>query len=190
MWDVMAARGREPVRESGRVRYHVNPRLWTGDVRVGEVNVATEWAQCRYTAEQVIIQFLGPDTAEAFESLYNQDDCDLLRPEGTYVGVRHDPGDDVEEIAASARAPENAAVHASAQDVSDSDDSNGFDNVPVGLGIEDFLPDTEQDLEDDVATMSSEDRFMMVEGKRYLKASVVTALLTSSRARKVPLRTL
>lgn len=169
---------------------HVNPRLWTGDVRVGEVNVATEWAQCRYTAEQVIIQFLGPDTAEAFESLYNQDDCDLLRPEGTYVGVRHDPGDDVEEIAASACAPENAAVHASAQDVSDSDDSNGFDNVPVGLGIEDFLPDTEQDLEDDVATMSSEDRFVMVEGKRYLKASVVTALLTSSRARKVPLRTL
>ncbi|KAI0728100.1 hypothetical protein C8Q72DRAFT_763766, partial [Fomitopsis betulina] len=32
--------------------------------------------------------------------------------------------------------------------------------------------------------------FVMVEGKRYLKASVVTALLTSSRARKVPLRTL
>ncbi|TFY57754.1 hypothetical protein EVJ58_g6829 [Rhodofomes roseus] len=169
---------------------HVNPRSWTGDVRVGEVDVAIEWARGRYTAEQVIIQFLGPDTAEAFETLYDADNCDLLRPEGTYVGVRHDPGDEVEETIASAHAPENIAVQTSAQDSDTSDDSNGFDDVPVGLGVEDFLPETGQDLEDDVAMTSSDDRFVMVEGKRYLKASVVTALLTSSRARKVPLRTL
>ncbi|KAH9922494.1 uncharacterized protein B0H18DRAFT_1212572 [Fomitopsis serialis] len=164
----------------------VNPRSWVGDVRVGQVDVASEWARGRVNAQKLITQYLGIDAAESFNTMYTQTDCDLLRPGGTYVGVKYDPDDDRTDA-------DESAVPSSDNNNTESPvpDEDEYDDVPIGLDIEDFLPETTDDLENDVTLASSpEDHFLLVDNKKFFKSSVVTALLTTSRARKVPLRTL
>ncbi|THH13601.1 hypothetical protein EW146_g6638 [Bondarzewia mesenterica] len=63
------------------------------------------------------------------------------------------------------------------------------DDIPEGMGIEDFLPDTVEDIEEG-AVSEQVDKFLIMDGKKFLKASIVMPYLTSKRARKVTMRTL
>ncbi|KAI0729017.1 hypothetical protein C8Q72DRAFT_761808, partial [Fomitopsis betulina] len=40
---------------------HANPRSWIGDVRVGQVDVVSEWARGRGNAQRLIEKYLGTD---------------------------------------------------------------------------------------------------------------------------------
>ena len=72
-------------------------------------------------------------------------------------------------------------------DVSVEDEDEDYDDLPIGMDIEDFL-DADAAPEDEVA--SGFDKFLVVDNKQYMKSSVVTAMLSSKRARKVTVRTL
>ena len=72
-------------------------------------------------------------------------------------------------------------------DVSVEDEDEDYDDLPIGMDIEDFL-DADAAPEDEVA--SGFDKFLVVDNKQYMKSSVVTAMLSSKRARKITVRTL
>ena len=72
-------------------------------------------------------------------------------------------------------------------DVSVEDEDEDYDDLPIGMDIEDFL-DADAAPEDEVA--SGFDKFIVVDNKQYMKSSVVTAMLSFKRARKVTVRTL
>ncbi|KAK1228062.1 hypothetical protein PQX77_008914 [Marasmius sp. AFHP31] len=107
---------------------------------------------------------------------------DLLRPNGTYVGVRAEPDD----------------LRSEAEDDQESDDSHDEENslsgldesddMPIGVDLDDFLPDSENESGSATLTEGSR-RWMTVEGKTYFKASVISSLC-SNRSRKVTMRTL
>jgi hypothetical protein len=65
---------------------HVNPRSWTGNVRVGDVNLNTEWKQGQIDAEK-IIQKIFQKSGVNFSGAFSKPGHDLLRPLGQYVGV-------------------------------------------------------------------------------------------------------
>lgn len=75
---------------------------------------------------------------------------------------------------------------------------NDFDDLPEGVAIDEFLPDSIadieniQDLSENPAISGSGkfETFLMVEGRKYLKASVVASYLSSQRSRKATMRTL
>ena len=61
-------------------------------------------------------------------------------------------------------------------DVSVEDEDEDYDDLPIGMDIEDFL-DADAAPEDEVA--SGFDKFLVVDNKQYMKSSVVTAMLSS-----------
>ncbi|KAI0043508.1 hypothetical protein FA95DRAFT_1681862, partial [Auriscalpium vulgare] len=68
-------------------------------------------------------------------------------------------------------------------------ESAAFDDMPEGLDLDDFLPNTTGEI--DTGTIPENlTQYIEIEEKKYLKSSVVTSLLTSNRSRKVTMRTL
>jgi hypothetical protein len=68
------------------------------------------------------------------------------------------------------------------------DGDDEFENLPLGMGIEDFL-ESEAVLEEPSSTNNS-DNFLMVDNKKYMKASVVTVWLSSKCVQKLTVHTL
>ncbi|TFK89183.1 hypothetical protein K466DRAFT_611332, partial [Polyporus arcularius HHB13444] len=204
---------------------HVNPRSWTGSIRVGDVELAAEWIKGRDDANRVLETYHGPSARVDFETLFRKENCDLLRPEGHYVGSEYQPDDarteDAETssmtvtVSESHTAPSTArrspahtrstpALSASGpgaavsstgprSQAEEDEDDGGYDDVPEGVEIDDFFP--AQPGNAGVASHSSaalfaDDKWLVIEGKKYLKASVVAIILTAKRARKVIMRTL
>jgi hypothetical protein len=64
---------------------HVNPRSWTGNVCVGNVDLNTEWKQGQADAEQILQNFFKRGVN--FASTFSKFGHDLLIPLGEYVGV-------------------------------------------------------------------------------------------------------
>ncbi|GBE89048.1 hypothetical protein SCP_1500500 [Sparassis crispa] len=179
---------------------HVNPKSWTGDVKVGHAEVASEWRKGRVEANNILREYFGPEACVDFDALFGREGYDLLRPSGSYVGVKYDPDDARTENpveGSTVPVPMNVTPGSHSTDTAgDSDDrreavddSETFDDVPEGMDLDDFMPDTEDDSGTDKPSFHS-DQFLLIEGKTYLKSSVVTSLLTSNRSRKVTMRTL
>ena len=157
----------------------VNPKSWRGDVVVGNVDVVAEWAAGQADANKLLADFFGKDACIDFDSLFARESHDLLRPQGQYVGIRHTPDDDRTETEAT--------------DSPAAEEDDDYDDVPIGVDIDDMLPDhitPGQPLPDKSPLLNEPSRFMQIGDKRYLKSSVVTAFLTSNRGKKVPMRTL
>ncbi|KAK7026492.1 hypothetical protein VNI00_015572 [Paramarasmius palmivorus] len=163
---------------------HTNPLSWTGDVRVGNVNLQQEWDAGRVEAEQQLAKWLDIDIN--FNDIFDVPGTDMLRPAGAWVGVRGCTDD-----LRSERKEED--------DVEETDESVDFDesdDLPIGVDIDDFIhvPDSDE-LRDGSAQKNTvppaftAERTLTIEGKAYLKGSVVAALC-SDPARKVTMRTL
>ena len=245
---------------------YVNPFSWIGDVRVGTVNLATEWNTGRTNALKVLKDFLTIDDIDF--TPFTSESADFLRPMGTYVGVDF-CDDDARTHAAGSEAPlslhfqdesedirnyyQHQDSHADARsthtpelahysaDIYDSDnedhwddDDDEFEDLPEGVDLEQLILFNREDMDDEAenegykdategrngegtietvpltvsssehqaqqplssggspleTTYCSDLHHIIVDGRRYLTDSVVTAFLTSGRARKVTMRTL
>ncbi|KAI0066999.1 hypothetical protein BV25DRAFT_1897244 [Artomyces pyxidatus] len=172
---------------------HVNPKSWKGDTRVGQVALAARWIQGRNDANHLLEDHFGSRARVDFNEKFSEYGRDLLRPNGTYVGSSYDPGNARENPPDTDTESEPAPdASGSASDLETAGDApnggeNGtdFDDVPEGMDIEDFL-----EAKDDETSERQAERFLTLDGKKYLKSSVVAAFLTSKRARKVTMRTL
>ncbi|KAH9923817.1 uncharacterized protein B0H18DRAFT_934574 [Fomitopsis serialis] len=184
---------------------HVNPVSWKGDVIVGHVEVEVEWTRGRLDASALLDEYFGEAARVDFASLFAHSTCDLLRPgpHGKYVGLRHTNDDDrtegEEEASTDTSIPRDPDP-GNAGDATESQstvlpDSEDFNDVPLGVEIDDFLPDTinatsSGTLPEESPLSHDTTRFIQVGEKRFLKSSVVAAFLTSNRGKKVPMRTL
>lgn len=86
----------------------------------------------------------------------------------------------------------------------DEDDNEAFEDIPEGPDIDDFFPDSIESLHESPTsplpsssstqeTPSLQDIFeifLMIEGRKYLKSSIVASYLSSNWSRKVTIRTL
>lgn len=164
---------------------HVNPKSWMGDVHVGNVAVDVEWAHGCEEANRLLGTYFGAAACIAFDSIFRDGDCDLMRPCGDYVGVRYDPDDARTE-------EEPIAPTSSGETDSDMDDEQSeaaaVSNGPVGVEIDDFLSCTPDGQPPTLA--DNRDDFLTIGDRSYLLSSVVTAFLTHGRSTKVALRVL
>ena len=203
---------------------HVNPASWKGDSRVGSVDLKLIWLEGREAASRTLKGIFGENQISEFEVLFSKPNCDLLRPEGKYVGVKETPDDtrseeenpDLSEDLASLFQtlpphPDSDVVNADTTHIPIQSNLNSLPSLPLvqsseilsdddfsdmlsGLSIEDFLPDTDNNLAGSSIseTSNSDPQFsktIEIEGKSYLKGSLV-ATLTSDRSKKVTMRTL
>lgn len=179
---------------------HVNPHSWSGDVRVGSVELAAEWAHARRDANRHLERYFGASARVNFDDLFREDNIDLLRPNGAYVGsdYQHDDArtEDPEEQSVLDRADPEVAPHSPPHpppiphpvDTTEDrgDDDEVCDDEPEGMGLEDFLPGCQTTG----TTHDTDKMFLTVDGHCYHKSSIVTSILTAKRSRKVTMRTL
>ena len=68
---------------------HLNPASMTGNVRVGSVNLALEWAAGRGEASNLLSNTFGQEASVDFIKIFSDENCDILRPrrEKGYVGI-------------------------------------------------------------------------------------------------------
>jgi len=198
---------------------HVNPASWKGDSRVGSVDLKLIWLEGREAASRTLKGVFGENNICEFDVLFSKSNCDLLRPEGKYVGVKETPDDTRSEEENPNLSEDLASLFPTLPPHSDSDtthitiqsNSNSLPSLPLvqsskilsddnfsdmllGLSIEDFLPDTNNNLAGSsiAETSNSSPQFsktIEIEGKSYLKGSLV-ATLTLDRSKKVTMRTL
>jgi hypothetical protein len=168
---------------------HVNPKSWKGNVRVGQVELTAEWIGGQIDANELLATHFGEQHRVDFPALWSQPGIDLLRPlrSDKYIGSQWTSDDERSErvLQSDSEGIEKLAV----PDALAEDEDDNYDDLPIGMDIEDFLDaDAAPDSEDAVA--SGFDKFLVVDNKKYMKSSVVTAMLSSKRARKVTIRTL
>jgi hypothetical protein len=133
---------------------HVNPKSWKGDVRVGQVELAAEWNNGQNDANDLLEEYFGSDEYVNFGALWNQPGIDLLQPlhPGSYIGSQWSLDDERSEQ------PEEAAR----SDEPENDGDDQFDDLPVGIGIEDFL-NTEA-LSEEPSSANTFDNFLSICG--------------------------
>ena len=178
---------------------HVNPKSWTGNVCVGDVDLNIEWKQGQADAEQILQNFFGRAGID-FTGLFSKSGCDLLRPLGEYVGVTAtaDDAQSEEEDSVPLFIPEEVSESASLADQSDdkSEEQSAHDfnltqeakaddsaDTPLGMDFDDFIPDTTEGIEQNIDPEAFT-KTLIVDGKEFLKSSVV-ASLSSNRSKKV-----
>ncbi|KAK7037056.1 hypothetical protein R3P38DRAFT_2517108 [Favolaschia claudopus] len=189
---------------------HVNPRSWKGDTCVGNVNIAKCWKDGELAANDLLESHFGPSGKVDFERIFAQPGFDLLRPCGVYVGLDpkhedkrseeedettlfpeiHNNGDPSDNTRAFNQ--ENLLSTEEVQSVQNEfGTQEEHQDMPLGLDLDQFFPDEQLDEEDhrDDPQPAAFSKFLEVEGKRYLKSSLV-ASLSSNRSKKVTMRTL
>ncbi|KAJ6609768.1 hypothetical protein B0H10DRAFT_2295284 [Mycena sp. CBHHK59/15] len=208
-------RGHRRLSLKGALRIdHVNPKSWTGNVRVGDVNLAREWEAGQIAANHILKKYFGSEAQVDFVKIFSQLDRDFLRPAGHYVGVK-ETADDKRSEAADGHpllppiSTESNLMHppvvAQAQrDVtalSDSDASSVEEDQPdpmatselleepLGMDLDDFLPDSIEVMDSDKPSAAAEKYLEASDGRKYLRSSLV-ASLSSNRTKKVTMRTL
>ncbi|KAG5634291.1 hypothetical protein H0H81_002523, partial [Sphagnurus paluster] len=190
--EVNAILQRNPDLDRGHVRRnlinvrgidHINPKSWTGDVCVSEVNVQEEYIAGKADAIQHLESF-DPSLIVVFNTLFQDCTKDHLRPKGDYVGYSETGNITADEA---------------------QDDSDEFDAGPI-IGIlpvtppmdeqdrfthpkntQDFVND-DQDQDRIInqplnpTTIDSAIHYIMVEGHKMYKPTLISEYLNAERA--------
>ncbi|KAJ7661525.1 hypothetical protein DFH06DRAFT_1089043 [Mycena polygramma] len=205
-------RGHRRLKLSGALGIdHVNPKSWKGNARVGDVDLPKCWAAGLIRANNLLEGYFGPDGRVDFAERFSDGQCDLLRPLGKYVGLdpKHDDQrserenedrlfpEATEEPTPDHDQPDEDNRHMSAeqiQSVQNSSTDEDYQDLPLGMDLENFFPDVplDSDKADSTEAPTAPTAFSKVlaaEGKTYLKSSLV-ATLSSNRSKKATMRTL
>lgn len=218
-------RGHRRLNLSGAIGVdHINPKSWKGDVRVGQVDIPTVWASGREEATRILrelFQAVKEDAAHVdFGLLLARDGCDILRPDGEYVGLGRARDDDRTELPEQGSclpelerplhqdAAETSSDNPTSESLSSPDDV--FDDEAEGLDVDQYFPDfisaparpappnTNPTADPESVSGSScegaetraEEDYLVVDGQKYLKDSLVASWLSSKRSQKVIIRML
>jgi hypothetical protein len=111
--------------KDGKCADHVNPKLWKGDVQVGQVELAAKWNNGQKDANDLLEEYFGLEEHIDFVALWTQLGLDLLQPfhPGTYVGSQWLLDDKWSE-----QAEETTGL-----DVPENDGNDKFDDFFVGM---------------------------------------------------------
>jgi hypothetical protein len=187
---------------------HVNPKSWEGKVCVGDVNLKENWDKGRKKAENILQKFYRYKFN--FEQEFSSPQYDLLRPTGSYVGVRETlddarsekerttPLSRPETVLTQTESADNPVIQnvestKNTEEQTDRDKSgyndcdHDFDDPP-DMDIENFLPDSPNDIDND-AEPETFSKWLELDGKQVLKTSVV-ATLSTAFSKKLSVRTL
>jgi hypothetical protein len=194
---------------------HVNPKSWEGKVCVSDGNLKEQWDKGRKKAEKILQNFYKHKFN--FEEEFSNLQYDLLRPRGNYVGVKATLDDARSEqehttplqkvettsespamLTESAEYNENSEIqrveHRKDTEEQTELDKSGYNDHdcdfddPLGMDIEDFLPNTPEDIDKD-AEPKTFSKWLDLGGKQVLKTSVV-ATLSTAFSKKLSVRTL
>ncbi|KAJ7025828.1 hypothetical protein C8F04DRAFT_1046127 [Mycena alexandri] len=195
---------------------HLNPRSWIGNARVGDVDIDKQWHAGEVIANNLLEEYFGPSGRVDFSQRFSKAGFDLLRPLGHYVGLdaKHEDKRSEEENEQPLFPPENpdqevppAGNHSEERLVSsqqihlgpDENEDHEYQDMPLGIDLDQFLPDHTLETDNSGVTMDeipsaantpvTFSKVLEVEGKKYLKASLV-ATLSSNRSKKATMRTL
>ncbi|KAF8181781.1 hypothetical protein BJ912DRAFT_806303, partial [Pholiota molesta] len=74
---------------------HLNPKSWTGNVKVGDVDIISSYLTGRGDADRLLAEFCDDLNAYSVDwtTLFSTEGQDHLRPDGIYVGSRAADGD-------------------------------------------------------------------------------------------------
>ena len=113
---------------------HINPQSWEGNVIVGSVDLAKMWKAGQEAANQLLLKFYPDQHAQIDPAMFASQKCDLLRPNGEYVGVGI-----IDDDERSERTEESPQLANSTQPHGNekSDDDDGIECL--GIELDDYL---------------------------------------------------
>lgn len=160
---------------------HVNPKSWIGDVIVDNVSLQVCWEKGRNEAQAFLSSLFPQDQLDNLSRILSQHDRDLLRPFGSYIGFSGDPdlSDDTSGTAQGRGDPKGDSARGAEGVLSDSDEQSVTD-------LEERLPDV---VGEPILDHEPRD-WLVIEGTKYRKSSVVAQNLKADRSKKLVERTL
>ena len=161
---------------------HINPKSWIGNVRVGDVDIKSEYIAGRVDANNLLLEyFQTQDAAVDFDKIFEKDETDHLQPSGKYIGVStaDDTEDEDEELTA------------------DSIDCNSDNNTEGGtmdddicdasatIDLEDFngLDIQDKDLLNP-ALKKSDAHYLVENGERCCIPTLITRIFGANREKR------
>jgi len=176
---------------------HLNPKSWIGDVNVNRVSLQWCWEDGRNQATSLISSLYPGDAIANFSTAFHSADCDLLRPDGRYVGFSNEvdfsieddqPGTPEPAVTPHADTPwPTAGVADSPGDESANESDENEDNED-DVDLEDVLPDSADEPLNSFSR-STED-WLEIDGQHILKASLISRHLKANCSKKMAERTL
>jgi len=120
---------------------HMNPKSWTGNVRVGDVDIKAQYMAGQKKANEILVaHFSTPNAAIDFNQLFSHPEIDHLRPNkiyiGSSVGDEEEDGDTEWDGPTGGLCPDPSDSDSDIQDVRDSieiEEFNGVDIEPTEL---------------------------------------------------------
>ncbi|KAG1737818.1 uncharacterized protein EDB91DRAFT_1082919 [Suillus paluster] len=180
---------------------HMNPALWKGDVVSGGVSLQMEWIRGT-GAVTVVLESLGRDVPD-WTKLFYSGTVDLMKPmgDGKYPGVSQDPDHTtvnvpITEQCLAATAGDVAEAWSidgldtdTQHETLDADETDGLvfatDTLTAGDHPIDVPAITLQDLIPEPNEQENEQHdWLLFEGKKVHKASVIRCLFSSDKAKK------
>lgn len=164
---------------------HINPKSWTGDVVVGNINIRQEYLAGREEANQLLSSHFGPTGIIDFDDLFASSDIDHLRPLGDYIGSRavdgQDEDDDNDMVTGDLLERDSEAdLNHPKDDLEDCSTAN--------VNTDTIDPDTEPMPLNPPEQPHS--HYFIVSEKKIYKPVIIAERLTSDRARKATARPL
>ncbi|TFY77415.1 hypothetical protein EWM64_g6596 [Hericium alpestre] len=149
---------------------HTNPASWTGDVIVKNVSLLTTWNAGRTEAINILKVAGVTDAPQAFAITEDERSIDMLRPEGTYVGLRESEVETATSIVSKVSATTGKA-NAMERDssVSAAEPANHLE-VDT-LDLEDVIPDMPGENADGLFT--KDNLWVDIDGHQVHKASAI-----------------
>ncbi|KAJ6618015.1 hypothetical protein B0H10DRAFT_1947987 [Mycena sp. CBHHK59/15] len=135
-------------------------------------------------ANHILIKYFGPGAQVDFIQIFSDKGRDFLRPLGTPPAVPTPRHTEEHDVTISSGSDGTTGRSEQLHDIS----GNPLEE-PLGMDLNDFLPDSIQDMDADKPSPAADKFLQASDGRKYLKSSLV-ASLSSNRTKKVTMCTL
>ena len=166
--------------------------------RHDNVSLQVCWEKGRDEAQSFLSSLFPPDERDDFSTIFSQHNHDLLRPFGSYIGFSGDPDLSDDTSGASQRqggpggedltdGAENAPPDSDEQDLADrTEDALSIEDEQDMADLEERLPDV---IGEPILDHTPKD-WLVIDGNKYRKSSIVAQYLKADRSKKLVERTL
>ena len=157
---------------------HMNPKSWTGNVCVGDVDIKAQYMAGQKKANEILVTHFGtPNAAIDFNRLFSHPEIDHLRPNKIYIGSsvsneEEEDGDTEWDNPTGGLYPHASDSDEDIQDARDSIDIEEFNGVDI------------EPTELNPAPERNNQYYLTVDGVRQYIPTIVKNLLGADRERK------
>lgn len=157
---------------------HMNPKLWVGNVCVGDVNIKEEYLAAREKANTLLTAHFGPHATIGFDRLFSDENVDHLQPNSEYIGsCAVDNDEEIDEI--------NIFAGEDKEDEDEDEGENSAEDTQDSIDLDQFsgLDLEHKDLLNP-SPKKPEAHYLEINGEKQYIPTIINNLLGADREKR------